>query len=249
VRTAALSGLQFARSDEALPLIIEATRDDSPRVVSQASMALGQYDTPESVAALIALTRSPDADIRTRAAIDLDDSRRPEAKQALKRLLDDPDPTVRAHAPRRFFGLLRRGQADDVVPTLISMLDDPVDEVRAAAAHALGESRNSAAVEPLVGVLQREAIGPGTEDWTLKALALLYTRAGPEARRVIEFNLDLIIASLKRGQWHASWGAAEILGSAKTPQAIAALEWAAEEHPLPGVRDLAAHLLGRVRVP
>ncbi len=245
VRLAALSALRYVRAEEALPLIIEATRDDNLRIVDNASLALAQYDTAESVAALIALTAHADPNVRVRAAIDLDASRRPEAKEALRRLLDDPDPKVRAHAPKRFVYLLRRREADDVIPKLISMLDDPVDEVQVGAAQALGESLSPLAVRPLLDVLRREDLTADMRDWSVKALECLCIKAGAGVCGPIQENLDLITEALKSGQWHASFGAVVILGQIRTPQAVAALQWAADNHPREDIRAHARRSLAR----
>ena len=95
VQAAALAGLQFVRAEDAIPLMVEATRSENLQVVSQASMALAQYDTEQSALVLIALAGHRDPRIRRRACVDLGRSRRLEAKEAIRNLLKDEDADVR----------------------------------------------------------------------------------------------------------------------------------------------------------
>ena len=247
VRAAALAGLQFAAAEEALPLIIEATRSANVRVVNNASQALAPYDTADSVAAIIALIAHPKLSVRRRAAVDLTNSRRPEAKAALMALLDDDNIEMRAFGARRLVLWQRRGEAEDIIPKLIAMLDDPEQNVRVAAARALSESRSPAAVKSLLGVLRPEEIDSTMEAAAVGSLDALYRRAGAEAKGDIDNNLGLIIRSLERGDPSASRSAVGILDAAGTPEALAALRRAAQDHPREQVRAYAQRCLDRRR--
>jgi len=137
VQLAGLRGIVFVDAKDTIPRLIELSRSVSRDVARAASLALASYDTAESVAALVALTESEDPEMRMRASIDLRRSRRPEAKEAMRRLLEDADARVRATALRGFVDWLRRrDQTKEVLPKLVSLLADPVAEVRAAAANS-----------------------------------------------------------------------------------------------------------------
>lgn len=243
VRGAALQGLRFVQAAEALPLIIEISRGTDMHLADSASMALAPYETPESVAALIALTRHANPDLRVRALIDLDDSPRPEAKVALVALLDDPDPKVRALAPRGLVMWLRRGEAKEVLPKIVKMLDDPVDEVRVRAAQELGESRDADVIPALLDVLRRPNLSEGLEGRTVQSLSMIYSHL--TINKQIEDNLPLLIAALDRGRWIAGLNALSILSRNKTPEAIAALRRAAAGHPNADIRKFALDALAR----
>ena len=77
------------------------------------------------------------------------------------------------------------------------------------------------------------------------ALESLYRRGVPGAKRAIEDNVDLIVASLKRREWSTSYHAAKLLAAIKSPKAVAALRWAAESHPTERIRKQARELLPR----
>ncbi|HEY0072795.1 MAG TPA: HEAT repeat domain-containing protein [Abditibacteriaceae bacterium] len=250
VRAAALSSsLQFMASPEALPLIIEMTRGTDLRLVQSASMALAHYHTPESVAALIALTRHLNPDLRMRALIDLDDSGSLEAKAALVALLDDPNPKVRALAPRGLVMWLRRGEAKDVLPKLITMLKDPVDEVRARAAQEIGESRDVSTIPALLEVLRRPNLSETLEARVTGALYLMISNLRPDQvteLKELKEAQQLFIVSLERSRRLPSLHVANILGRLgknKTLEATAALRHAEEKHPHADVRGAARHAL------
>jgi hypothetical protein len=64
IQRTGLQAMQFVQAQDAIPRIVELTRSENLGVVSAASMALGQYDTEESVAALIALTKHANPEVR-----------------------------------------------------------------------------------------------------------------------------------------------------------------------------------------
>ena len=243
IRVAALSGLQHARAEKAIPQIIELTRATDPQVVEFASMALAQYDTTETVAALITLVQSSKVNLRKRAAIDLDNSRRPEAKMVLVALLDDPDPGVRELAPRRLTSWLRNGKGDDVIPKLISMLDDPEVKVQTEAASTLGESRKAIIVQPLLDVLARPSLDETLATRALQSLEMVIGGRDDQAKKIINRNLPLIIAALDHGNSLTASTAIGILAQSRTPEAVSALTAAAENHPRDETRKEALRML------
>ena len=254
IQAAALQAVQFFQSKEAIlleakdviPRIIELTRGKDLRLVQLASMALEPYDTPESTAAIIALTKHQDPSIRCRASVDLRRSKRPEAKQALLRLLDDKDPGVRAIDVCSFVYWFRRGEAADVLPRIIRMLDDPNVEVCAASARALSEFRDPKLVVPLLAMLKRKNLDPNVQLWVLRSLACHVAKDGHEARRLIDEDLETVIAALKKGPndvYGSSLPIVEILGHSDKPEAREALRWAAKSHPRRETRAAAERYL------
>jgi hypothetical protein len=216
--------------------MIELTRSQDLSIVSAASEALAQYRTRESVAALIALTRHPDPSIRIRACFDVRGSGRPEADEAEERLLDDKEPNVRAMVIGSFCG---RIELDKFIPRFAEMLNDPDAQVRSSAAYALGRCGDSPVAashvaKVLLAALKKEPHGSNLERALLEAL---YQKSGrSEAIGLIDNNIDLVIAALKRGgpnDWFGSSScyALEILSRSNNPEAKAALTWAAWSHP------------------
>lgn len=247
IQRTALQAIKSVKADDAVARIVELTQSQDTGIAEAASMALVQYDTPESVSALIALTRHENPLMRRQASVDLRRSRRPEAKEALIRLLDDKDDDVRAMAPRGFYNWLSRNEADDVLPKLVAMLDDPVAKVRASAAETLGECRNSKVVPPLLGLLERQSANSDVEREVLRGLYRHSRKGGAEARALIDKDIHLVVAVLRRGDptdMHGlAFTAVEILNMSNTAEAKAALQWAAESHPDEETRTYAKRLL------
>jgi HEAT repeat protein len=249
VRSAAAEALGTLGYEEAIPRLIELTQSDDRSVIRVASQALGKYDTRESTAALIALTKHDDPEIRKRAGYDVCRSRRPEVKEALKAMLYDEDPRVRADAPRRFINWFRRGEADDVLPRLMEMLDDPVPEVRYTATTALSNSSNTEVVPVLIAELEKTPEDENIKSVILSALYRHYSSGNAGAREMIEERFQLIIHILKDGDSNDPLGnssqALRILESSDKPEANQAIEWAAESHPNNETRAYAKRCLAK----
>jgi HEAT repeat protein len=254
VHRAALDALRFVDAPSAIPRIIALTRSTDAGVVNSASLTLGRYRTPECTAALIALTENPQADIRARAVLDLGNNRHdlilPElVRSALVARLEDQDPKVRAVALTALVYSLRDGQADELIPRIAALLQDPTEDVAASAARALGETRNPAAIGPLLEVLQRPALPRNLQYFTLQALDSHYSKDKPDAQPIVDKQMELVITALKNDTATAGFGpafqAVGILDLCRLPQARAALEWAAAAHPNSEVRDYAQRSLKR----
>lgn len=243
VRQTALYALQFRQSKSALPLILTIARGDNQRLVETASLALAQYDTPETVATLIALSQSPNIEIKLRAMVDLDDSRRPEAKAALVARLDDANDRVRALAPGRFVDWLRRGQAAEIVPRIIEMLDDPSAEVQVAAARALGESADARAVAPLFAALKRPDLSEELERIAVGSLNQIYSHLDAATRPPVTDDLGLIAAIITRNRGFGPTSAVGLLAYTGSPQALEILRETARDHPDQYLRESAQRLL------
>ena len=245
VRQTALNGLEHLASPRALPLLIEIARGDDENLAASASLALGKYDTTESVATLIELSHHRNSRLRQRAIVDLGNinSERPEIKAALIVALDDADPTVRALAPTRFIGLLREKRADDVVPKIIEMLNDPVAEVQINAAVALRESAGVAAVAPLFEVLRRPKLDANLESMVVSSLARIYFLSEAPARPPIDDDIERIVAFIERNRDYAASGGLSLLAASATPQTLAALRQIAANHPDKHAREYAQELV------
>jgi len=250
VQRAGLDAIRSVDAPEALPRVIELTRSKDAGVVDSASMVLGRHDTPEAAAALITLTRSDNPNIRIRAAIDLSDSRQPGAKAALAALLDDKSAEVRAIAPRGLVFLLRDGKADDLIPKVAALLQDTNEDVVKRAADALGEPRNVEAIPPLLDLLQKEGISNDVRYFALQAVYCHYSKDhDPAAQAMIDKHMDVVIAALKNdratGSFSPAFQAVGILSLCRSPEAGAALDWAAQSHPSQEIRDYAKRSLGK----
>jgi HEAT repeat protein len=246
-RGAALAALQFIRVEKAIPQMIEATHDKE--LANAASLALAHYDTPESTAALIDLVHGPDVQLRKRAAIDLERSRRPESIDALLALLDDPEASVREMAPRRLTMWLWYGKGDAVIlPKLIGMLEDRDVKIQAEVAGTLGESYAVSIVQPLLDVLARPHLDPTVEVRALGSLSKAYDRTGTEAPAIIRRGVARIAAVLDRnGNMEGEQRSIDLLGRMKTPEALFALQHAAESHSRQQTRDAARQVLERLK--
>lgn len=249
IQRVGLQGIQFVQAQDAIPRIAELARCENLDVVSAASIALGQYDTQESVAALIALTKHENPQIRIRACIDIDGSRRSEAKEALKQLLHDKDPKVRAMGPRGLVCWLRRNEANDVLPRLVELLNDSNSEVRASAADYLGECRNSELIPPLVVALKQEPQDENLKCSILKALYCHYSKGDANAKDAIDKDIQLIVAALISGgpndRFGPSFHAVGILNLSPKAEAKDALKWAVQSHPNKEIRAYAERCLSR----
>ena len=150
--------------------------------------SLGKLGDTVAVPALIPLLKSQQHGVLLKTVLALKKLRDPSAAQALITLLHVPKPAVR----RRVMETL--GQTGDVslVPLIgESLRDDDALEVRAAAAHALGELKDRAACLFLEDALRDElpircqaviALGMIHEKSTLAALMAMLKDAAPEVR-------------------------------------------------------------------
>ena len=150
--------------------------------------SLGKLGDTTAVPALIPLLQSQQDSVLLKTVLALKKLRDPSAAQALITLLHVPKPAVR----RRVLEIL--GQMGDVSLVLLmveSLRGDDALEVRAAAAHALGELKDRAACSFLEDALRDElpircqaviALGMIHEKSTLAALMAMLKDAAPEVR-------------------------------------------------------------------
>ena len=206
--------------------------------------ALAAYDTEQSVAALVALCDRPGFELR--AMIDLEGSMRPEALQTLLRKTHAVDPAVRGAAAQRLYNWMWRGREDSVVPRLLEMLDDPAEEARLGAVRALFHSRSVEATRRLLTILHGKDVSEAMVLAVVESLYKLHEQAGPEARALIEKDLAPAVA-LFRSMPKAGFKLVGLLHKAATPEAVDALEWAAQSHSDPETRAYATRCLEHLR--
>jgi HEAT repeat protein len=255
VRIAALYSLRSVTDKRIIPLLITASRDSNADVVQAASKALAQHDSEDAIAALIALTRHKNPEVRAQAATDLGyDTYRPQSRAAVVKMLQDTDAAVRAAAALAVANWLRTGKAEVMVPLLVEMIRDPVDDVRIGAATALRESRNPLIVGPLLEALRRPELSESLEFNAMMGLYLFALYPGhnfspgeqSSAWKLITDNIELISMTLDRGRESPARHTIGILEKAKSPAASAALRRAAERHPDTEIRLAAQRALNRI---
>lgn len=251
IQRTGLQGIQYVKAKEAFSRIVELTHSENLNVVSSASQAIAHYENPDSERVLIELTKHKEGQIRIRAIIDLSFGRLPESKVALSQLLYDKDPKVRAMAPRGLVRWLRANQANDVLPRLEEMLNDPSAEVRIETAQNLGESRNSSVVKYLIEALKKYPNDANMKRFILQSLGQHSRREKGVTIELIDEVIDLVIDALKNGGPTDSFGpafeAVGILSLSNKPEAIEALRWAAESHPNVTVKSIAARSIEKIK--
>ncbi len=241
----ALSALSKAKVAAAIPEIIRASRDVD--LYGSACWALKQYDTPETAAALIALSYNNNTDVCTASMSALRESRRPEVKKRLIELLDcGNNPKIRGFAAFSLMNYLQRGEADEALPKMLGMFDDPDENVQESAARFIGESRNPIVIEPLLDVLRRPNLREKLELRTMESLNVACGDPKKKCAKIIAQNLPVIIEIMERGHERADTEAAKILAQIRTPEAIAALKKAADSAPREENRQCAKRLLADI---
>ncbi|MDO8842497.1 HEAT repeat domain-containing protein [Methanocalculus sp.] len=169
-RYAAIDALGLLRDPRAIELLIETTRSDTYSGLRwKAAEALARIGRP-AVGPLISLLDDPDEDVRWKVAIALGEIGDQRAISPLISLLADPDSYVRSRAALALGAIGDRATPDlirsltsvdpavrssaasalgiigteEVIPLLIPLLFDPVDQVKAEAAAALAKIGPSA---------------------------------------------------------------------------------------------------------
>jgi len=136
VRAAALIALRDLRSPQALPVLINATQDQSSAVRREAVLALAYLQEPDALLVLRSAVVDPDPETR-RIAIDAISLLDSSAVSALIKATSDLDWQVRAQAVSR----LSRFSGEQVVDTLKQALKDDRWQVVKEAIESLGKAQ------------------------------------------------------------------------------------------------------------
>ena len=143
VRFEVVSLLGRFKDERAVPTLIAALKDKSPRVAAMAAWALGQIGSPAALAPLLKYVRDPTVEVRQYVLGALGPCHSYEAEPALsdsafrvvRRALRAPKPKWRIAALQS----LRAYGYRDAVQEVIRMSVDPSNEVRYVAVQALGQ--------------------------------------------------------------------------------------------------------------
>lgn len=136
----------------AVPTLVAALKDKSPRVAAAAAWALGQIGAPAALAPLLKYVRDPTEEVRQYVLGALGPCHSYEAEPALsdsafrvvRRALRAPKPKWRVAALQS----LRTYGYRDAVEDVIRMSVDPADEVRYVAVQALGQIGRASLAQP-----------------------------------------------------------------------------------------------------
>jgi HEAT repeat protein len=137
----------------ATPVLIGALSDEDADVRRLAAYTLGRMGERDAVPGLIQILVDPEADVRAVAAEALDKIGATAASESLLKLLKDESGGVRSAAVRALGNLKYKSALPGVLERLRG---DPVANVRADAAHAMGQIGDSAVVADLLDTLKRE---------------------------------------------------------------------------------------------
>jgi HEAT repeat protein/beta-lactamase regulating signal transducer with metallopeptidase domain len=151
VRKTAVWALGEIESPNGVPHLIPFLEDESVEIRSQAAWALGEIESPRAVAALSAAIDDREPKVREMVVWALGEIEDASAVEGLAKALADANVGVRRKAAWAIGELDLSGEAPRA---LIDATRDQDREVRKAAAHALGEIGDPAAV-PALAVLAR----------------------------------------------------------------------------------------------
>jgi HEAT repeat protein len=178
VRRRAIALLGVIKDRDSAPLIVEALNDPQLDVRVEAMRSLGRLGTAVSTGPIIdtvlsSLTPESPDELRE-AAVDTLDSLGRDQEKAARAIADaalkDPSPAVRSKA----VAIIKTPIFDFQMPTLISALEDPIPQIRLAAAGNLA----------WIGM---------TDDRTVPALCQAALKADDMTREGIGINIDLLI--------------------------------------------------------
>ena len=152
VRFAVIQLLGRFKDERAVPALITALKDKSPRVAAAAAWALGEIGAPAALAPLLKYARDPTVEVRQYVLAALGACHSYEAEPALsdsafrvvRRALRASKPKWRVSALQS----LRAYGYRDAVEEVIRMSVDPSNEVRYVAVQALGQIGSAALRRP-----------------------------------------------------------------------------------------------------
>jgi HEAT repeat protein/beta-lactamase regulating signal transducer with metallopeptidase domain len=151
VRKTAVWALGEIESPNGVPHLLPFLKDENAEIRQQAAWALGEIESPRAVAGLTAVINDRDVKVRETVVWALGEIEDASAVDGLAKALGDANVAVRRKAAWAIGELDLSGEAP---PALIEATRDQDREVRKAAAHALGEIGDPAAV-PALSALAR----------------------------------------------------------------------------------------------
>ena len=251
VRKAAAVALGKIKDPRAVEPLIAALKDTDKDVRQAAAVALGEIKDPRAVEPLIAALGDESSGVRLAAAKSLGEIKDPRAVEPLSAALKDENKYVRRAAAHALDRLGWKPEQDEIagwywmakcdwdkcvalgaltVEPLIAALKDTDEEVRRAAAEALGKIKDRRAVEPLSAAFK------DTDKDVRQAAAVSLDRLGwkPEQDESAGWY------------WMAKryWGQCVVLGALAVEPLIAALK-----HKDSDARKVAAEALGEIKDP
>lgn len=148
-----VDALGAAGNAAAVPALAELLKDSKRGLDRVAAPALGRIGAP-ATKTLLDFATGKDQRLADNALLALAQYDDPAATGAILALADDAKPSLRATAARA----LGRRHAPNVTAKLVTMLDDKTPAVVLAACAALGQTKDRAAVKPLVNLILRSVV-------------------------------------------------------------------------------------------
>jgi HEAT repeat protein len=267
VRASAIAALVHFADVRAITPIVQRLQDSDPHVRREAAYALGVIGDSSVVRPLIAaLNDNLDEDGRAPAGDALCVIEAPVTEELIRALQDrfvSPDEWCRSSFIDSAVDALGRLKAREAVPVLVQLLTR--DDLRWAAASALAEIGDPAAVEPLIGCMSSmqtlvpviKALAKLGDDRAARPIQTVLTSenvpgylkiaaAGALTRLGIGSTRDVLIDGMKAEESIVPATAAEILGNIKEEKALPLLDEALAD-PDSEVRFAAAVALAHLR--
>lgn len=182
----------------AYPVIVNALKDPRPNIKSSAESRLRSKRDTVLIPLYLPLLKEKDANLRRTVLNLLVQFHEPRVLDALISLLDDPDPGISAQAIN-LLSYLFPTTDPRVVPPLLKRLEGGDKDTRAAAARALGWTKNARAVPALVA-----ALNDANEEVALSAANAL-ARIGNDAMPALLTAAKSTSARVRLGAISALW--------------------------------------------
>jgi HEAT repeat protein len=261
LRQSAARVLGRLHDDRALKPLSEALNDKDSHVRHAAVEALAKLGNPGAIKLLGAALQDPDRSIRQEAISGLVDLGGPQAVEQLRTILYDEDIDIRravvaaaarlgkpaipllSSALQDEDGSIRLASVNGLAPLgehsvepLIDALQNSDSRVRQAAAEALGRTRDSRAVKPLIDVLQDKS--PHLSKVRQSAATALGEIGGLRA-------VEPLVDALRDEAWNVVQAVAEALGKLGDQRAVKPLSVALSDGDA-NIRRVAAKALGEL---
>ncbi|MDO5845638.1 MAG: HEAT repeat domain-containing protein [Methanocorpusculum sp.] len=232
--------------DTAAETLVSAVSSGDREMQYAAVETLGQFHNTLAIHPLMSAVQSPDADIREIAVSSLGMYRCPEVTAVLLAALADETGVRRA----ALCGLRGRRLSSDELLSVMPLLSDAAEEVRAAAVYVLDAAVPDAAAEDASPRVRRAAAEVAADRTVLERLCLdadssvRTAAADAAAKHGLQMD-DVILPLLHDAVPGVRRAAASALGNSSGEVVLQALI-AALNDPKPGIRAAAATSLGKI---